>query len=118
MNRLKSKRTSLARRKNRIRQTISGDVSRPRLSVTISHKHVVAQIIDDNKQLTLAYVTTAGQKDLSANLTQRAKWVGAEVAKAAKKSKIKSLVVDRNGRKYHGRLKALADAARNEGIGV
>lgn len=116
MNRLVSKVNSLARRKNRIRHNISGTADRPRLSVHVSNKHVSAQIIDDTKHTTLAAVTTVGQKAASGNMTARAEWVGTEIAKKAKTAKVKSVVFDRNGRLYHGRIKALADAARAGGL--
>jgi|SRR3954468_18414728 large subunit ribosomal protein L18 len=103
------------RRQARIRAKVSGTADRPRLSVYVSHHHVVAQIIDDGAQKTLAYATTVGQK-VSGNLTERATWVGNEIAKKAKTAKVHKVVFDRNGRLYHGRVKALADAARDQGL--
>lgn len=103
-------------RKNRIRKKVIGTTERPRLSVFISVQHVTAQIIDDSTSKTLVYVSTVGTKQASKNLTERATWVGTEVAKQAKAKKIKSIVFDRNGRLYHGRIKALADAARTGGL--
>jgi large subunit ribosomal protein L18 len=102
-------------RKNRVRAKISGTAERPRLSVTISNKHVSAQIIDDVAQHTLASSTTVGTKQDGSIATQAA-FVGSDIAKKAKKAKITTVVFDRNGRQYAGRLKALADAARNEGL--
>ena len=99
----------------RLRAKISGTAERPRLSVTISNKHVSAQLIDDVKQHTLAASTTVGAKQ-TGTLTEQSAWVGADIAKKAKKAKITSIVFDRNGRKYAGRLAALADAARKEGL--
>ncbi len=99
----------------RVRAKISGTAERPRLTVTISNKHVSAQLIDDVKQHTVAAVTTVGSKQ-TGTMTEQAAWVGLEVAKKAKKAKITTLVFDRNGRKYAGRLAALADAARKEGL--
>lgn len=116
MNRLTQKTSSLARRKNRIRATVSGTTERPRLTVFISGLHVTAQVIDDSKQNTLAYVSTVGQKKLTGTMTEKAAWVGAEVAKKAQTAKVKKVVLDRNGRQYHGRIKALADAARKQGL--
>lgn len=99
----------------RVRAKVSGTAERPRLTVTISNMHVSAQLIDDVKQHTIAAATTVGTKQ-TGTMTEQAAWVGAEVAKKAKKAKITSIVFDRNGRKYAGRLAALADAARKEGL--
>lgn len=116
MNRLVSKVKNLARRKNRVRASISGTPERPRLTVRVSNKHVTAQIIDDTTHQTLAYVSTIGQKAVTGTMTERATWVGTEIAKKAKTAKINTIVFDRNGRLYHGRIKALADAARAGGL--
>lgn len=99
----------------RVRAKISGTAERPRLTVTISNKHISAQLIDDVKQHTVAAVTTVGAKQ-TGTMTEQAAWVGAEIGKKAKKAKISAIVFDRNGRKYAGRLAALADAARKEGL--
>src|SRR5688572_8793100 len=112
MERLKKKLQNTVRRKYRVRAKVSGTATRPRLSVFISNMHITAQLIDDTKQTTLAYATTVASKTATGNLTQQAEMVGAEIAKKAKASKINSVVFDRNGRLYHGRIKALADAAR------
>ena len=106
----------LNRRRARIRATISGTAARPRLSVKISLRHVIAQLIDDQQAKTLAYVTTVGKKDVTGNLTEKAAWVGQHIADAAKTKKIKQVVFDRGGRLYHGRLHALAEAARKSGL--
>jgi large subunit ribosomal protein L18 len=102
-------------RKRRIRAIVSGTAARPRLSVHVSNLHVSAQLIDDEASKTLASVTTVGTKQ-AGTMTDKAAWVGAEIAKKAKTAKIKSVVFDRNGKLYHGRVKALADAARKEGL--
>ena len=102
-------------RKNRVRAKISGTAVRPRLSVTISNTHVSAQLIDDEKQHTVAAATSVGQK-LTGTMSEKAAKVGTDIAKKAKKVKINEVVFDRNGRQYAGRLKALADAARKEGL--
>lgn len=102
-------------RKNRVRSKVSGTAERPRLTVTISNKHVSAQIIDDVKQHTLAASTTVGTKQ-EGSLTEQAAFIGSDIAKKAKKAKINAVVFDRNGRQYAGRLGALADAARKEGL--
>ncbi len=106
---------NLRLRKNRVRATVHGTAERPRLSVTISNMHVSAQVIDDDKGHTLASATTVGKKP-TGTMTEKCAAIGTEVAKSAKKKKITKVVFDRNGRQYAGRLKALADAARKEGL--
>jgi large subunit ribosomal protein L18 len=115
MNRLQIKSRNQSLRKSRVRSVVSGTAERPRLSVTISNTHVSAQIIDDQKAHTLASSTTVGSK-ATGTLTEKAAWVGVDIAKKAKKAKITAVVFDRNGRRYAGRLSALADAARKEGL--
>ena len=105
----------LARRRARVRAKITGTAERPRLSVKITLNHVTAQVIDDAKGHTLAAVSTVGTKH-TGSLTEQATWVGTEIATKAKAAKIKHVVFDRNGRIYHGRLGALADAARKAGL--
>jgi large subunit ribosomal protein L18 len=102
-------------RKQRVRSTVHGTSERPRLTVTITSLHVSAQIINDDKGVTLASATTVGAK-ATGTLTEKAATVGTEIAKSAKKAKITKVVFDRNGRIYHGRVKALADAARAGGL--
>ena len=102
-------------RKNRVRSKISGTTERPRLSVTISNKHISAQLIDDVKQRTVASATTVGTKQ-AGTISEQAALIGADIAKKAKKAKVTTVVFDRNGRQYAGRLNALADAARKEGL--
>jgi large subunit ribosomal protein L18 len=105
-----------AQRKSRIRSVVSGTDKRPRLSVFVSNLHVTAQLIDDANQKTIGYVTTVGQKTVSGTMTQKAEWVGTEIAKQAQSAKIKTVVFDRGGKLYHGRVAALADAARKAGL--
>ena len=102
-------------RKNRVRAKVSGTTERPRLTVTISNKHITAQIIDDTAGKTLVASSTVGSKQ-KGTMTEQAASVGTEIAKKAKKEKITAVVFDRNGRQYASRLHALADAARNEGL--
>ena len=102
-------------RKARVRAKVSGTAERPRLSVTISNVHVSAQLIDDVKGHTLASATTVGTK-ATGTMTEKCAIIGTEIAKKAKKAKITAVVFDRNGRQYAGRLSALADAARKEGL--
>jgi large subunit ribosomal protein L18 len=116
MNKLATKLKNRAQRKNRIRSHISGTTERPRLSVFVSNLHVSAQIIDDTAHKTLAAVSTVGQKAATGTMTEKSAWVGAEIAKKAKAAKVKTVVFDRGGKVYHGRVQALADAARKEGL--
>lgn len=102
-------------RKNRVRARVNVTADRPRLTVFISNKHVSAQIIDDTKGITIVSATTVGTK-LAGSMTELAAKVGSDIAKKAKKVKINAVVFDRNGRQYAGRLSALADAARKEGL--
>ena len=115
MNSLAKKLLNKSLRKNRVRSKVTGSAERPRLSVTISNKHVSAQLIDDATGHTLAASTTVGTKQ-TGSTTEQSAFVGADIAKKAKKAKINAVVFDRNGRQYAGRLAALADAARKEGL--
>lgn len=115
-NALKLKLSRLKLRKARVRSTVSGTAERPRLSVTVSNMHVSAQIVDDSAHKTIVAATTVGQKTTGDTMTAKAEWVGKEIAKKAKAKKITSVVFDRNGRQYHGRVKALAEAARAGGL--
>ena len=102
-------------RAKRTRAKIHGTAERPRLSVHISNQHITAHIIDDDKSATLAYATTVGSK-LTGTKTEKAAAIGKEIADKAKKAKIKTVVFDRGAKLYAGRLSALADAARKEGL--
>jgi large subunit ribosomal protein L18 len=105
-----------AQRKARIRSVITGTAKRPRLSVHISNLHITAQLIDDTTHKSLGYVSTVGQKTVKGTMTEKAAWVGTEIAAKAKSSKIKTVVFDRGGKLYHGRIAALAEAARKAGL--
>ena len=105
----------LARRRARVRSRISGTPERLRLSVKITLTHVAAQLIDDIKGITIAQATTVGS-DQKGSMTEKATWVGAQIAEKAKAKKVTKVVFDRNGRIYHGRLHALAEAARKGGL--
>ena len=102
-------------RAKRTRAKLHGTADRPRLSVHISNKHITAQVIDDDKQATLAYATTVGSK-ITGSKTEQAAVIGKEIATKAKKAKIKSVMFDRGSKLYAGRMAALADAARKEGL--
>lgn len=116
MNRIRQKLQNMARRKYRIRSRVSGTTERPRLSVFVSNRHITAQLIDDTKHSTIAQVSTTGSKAAKGSMTERAAWVGAEIAKKAKSAKVTAVVFDRGGKAYHGRVKALAEAARAGGL--
>lgn len=116
MNRLQSKSKHQLRRKYRVRAKVSGTSERPRMSIFISNTHISAQIIDDTKQATLVQLSTIGNKEATGTMTQRATWLGTNLAKKAKAAKVNKVVLDRNGKLYHGRIKALAEAARAEGL--
>jgi len=109
-----------AKRKLRIRKKIAGTSERPRLSVFRSAKHIYAQVVDDAAQKSILCVSTL-TKDVKGGLgeakkTDAAKAVGKAVAAACKAKGIDKVVFDRNGFLYHGRVKALADAAREAGL--
>ena len=109
-----------ARRHRRIRGRVSGTVERPRLNVFRSSTHIYAQVIDDTRGHTLAAASTidAGLKpQLSENTkVDEAKLVGRLIAERALAAGINQVVFDRGGYKYHGRVRALADAAREAGL--
>lgn len=115
MSELVRKKVNARRRANRVRTVIRGTTERPRLSVNISHQHIIAQVIDDEKSVTLAYASTVGKK-MTGNMTDKAATIGTEIASKAKKAKVAKVVLDRGSRQYHGRIKALADAAREGGL--
>lgn len=107
-------------RHKRVRKKVAGTASRPRLTVFRSLRHISAQIIDDEAGRTIASASTLG-KDFSGSGKSRggveaAKKVGMAIAEKAKGKNIKNVVFDRGGYKYHGSIKALADAAREQGL--
>ncbi|MEY4480258.1 MAG: hypothetical protein RLZZ267_936 [Bacillota bacterium] len=104
----------------RVRKKVNGTTARPRLSVYRSSKHIYAQIIDDTNAVTIVAASTA-DKELKASIgnggsVEAAKQVGEAIAKRAKDKGIDSVVFDRGGYLYHGRIQALADAAREAGL--
>ncbi len=115
MDRLIHKSQNSQRRSHRVRTNITGTTERPRLSVYISNRHITAQIIDDSTGKTLSYATTVGKKN-EGNMTAKASKVGEEIARSAKQAKISKVVFDRGPKRYHGRIKSLADAARSAGL--
>ena len=102
-------------RANRTRAKIHGTEERPRLTVHISSLNVTAQIINDDAMTTLAYATTVGKK-MTGSMSEKAAQIGTEIAKLAKKANISKVVFDRGSRLFAGRMSALADAARKEGL--
>lgn len=102
-------------RAKRTRAKIHGTSERPRLSVNFSNQHIIAQVIDDDKGITLAYATTVGSK-MTGSKVEKAEKIGAEIAKKAKTAKISKVVFDRGSKLYAGRMNALAEAARKEGL--
>ena len=116
MKRLADKTKHRQLREARVRAKLTGLKTRPRLSVHVSNRQVSAQLIDDQAGRTLAQVSSVGQKSLGVNITEKAKWVGQEIAKQAAAIKVSEVIFDRGGKLYHGHIKSLADAAREKGL--
>jgi len=115
-NKLALKLQNRKQRKGRIRAVVIGTSERPRLSVFISNLHITAQLIDDSTHKTLAYATTVGNKAAKGSMTEKATLIGTDIAKQAKAAKVTKVVFDRGGKLYHGRVAALATAARENGL--
>ncbi len=116
----KTKRASRVARHRRVRKQIAGTPERPRLSVFRSAKHIYVQVIDDVHSVTLASVSTQS-KDFRERAKDKGRipasqWAGQEIAKKSKDKGIGEVVFDRGGYKYHGRVKAIAEAAREAGL--
>ena len=111
-----SKNEERTRRHERVRTKISGTPARPRLNVFRSNAHIHAQIIDDVNGKTLVSASSVEMKLANGGNVEAAKAVGAEVAKRALEANITEVVFDRGGYVYHGRVQALADAAREAGL--
>jgi len=109
-----TRRVAKSRRHFRLRKKVAGTAERPRLVVTRSSRHLFAQIVDDNKGVTLASVSTF--KIADGDKTAQAKQAGAQLAEAAKAAGVSKVVFDRGGNTYTGRLAAFADAAREAGL--
>ncbi len=109
-----------ARRHVRVRKNVSGTTARPRLVVVRSARHVFAQVVDDTQGRTLASASTmeADLRSLDGDKTAKAKRVGELVAERAKAAGVESVVFDRHGNKYHGRVAAVADGAREGGLSL
>jgi large subunit ribosomal protein L18 len=108
------------KRKKRIRKKLSGTEDRPRMSVFRSAKHIYSQIIDDTKGITLVTASTTEKEVIEnqkfENKTAAATYIGQLIATRATEKGIKSVVFDRNGFLYHGRVKAVSDGARKAGL--
>ena len=107
-----------ARRAFRVRKKVAGTATRPRLVVSRSSRHLFVQVIDDTQGKTLAYASTM-ESDLRADKgdkTAKSKAVGALIASRAKAAGVTTVVFDRAGNKYHGRIAAVADSARENGL--
>lgn len=103
-------------RRRRIRAAVSGTAERPRLAIRRSLQHIVAQLIDDAVGKTLCSASDQELKTKTGNKSDRAAAVGKLIADKAKTKNISRVVFDRGGSKYHGRIKALAEAARQGGL--
>ena len=112
------RRVHRARRHNRVRKKVAGTAARPRLVVTRSARHIYAQIVDDGRGHTLASASTLDDtvRTVDGDKKARAAKVGALLAERAKQAGIDRVVFDRGGNRYHGRIAALADGAREAGL--
>ncbi len=115
MNKAEQKRIGRARRRRRIRRIVRGTDERPRLSVFRSNRYLYAQLISDESGRTLAAVSTLKSEGAGVTL-EKAKALGSAIAGKCKELGIERIVFDRGGYRYHGRIKALADAAREAGL--
>lgn len=104
--------------KKKIRSRVNGSTTRPRLTVFRSNSEIYAQLVDDSTGKTIVTVSSIGKADgkLKGSKSEKAKSVGAAIAKKAVEKGIKEVVFDRNGYLYHGRVKAVADGARENGL--
>ncbi len=109
------KKVNRVRRHKRVRVHVAGTPERPRLAVFRSLNHLYAQVIDDTESRTMASASTVALKSKGNGMTQAAE-VGKEIAAKAKAAGVTNVVFDRGGFLYHGRIKALADAAREAGL--
>ena len=116
----KSKAAARGRRHLRVRKRVSGTTVRPRLVVNRSARHVFVQVIDDTQGLTLASASTleADMRAFDGDKTAKAKRIGELVAERAKAAGIAAVVFDRGGNRYHGRVAAIADGAREGGLAL
>ena len=118
MIRKESKNETRLIRHKRVRKNISGTSNVPRLNVFRSNKEIYAQVIDDEKGVTLVSSSSRALKLANGGNVEAAKAVGKDIAEKCKKAKINKVVFDRGGYLYHGRVSALADAAREAGLEI
>jgi large subunit ribosomal protein L18 len=111
-----TRRENRTRRHSRVREKIRGSAGRPRLAVFRSIEHIYAQLIDDDAGTTLVAASSVDAKDGKGKKSERAKAVGTALGEKAKAKGIGEAVFDRGGYRYHGRVKALGDAARSAGL--
>ena len=118
--RAKGKVAARGRRHNRVRKFVSGTAARPRLVVTRSARHVFVQVVDDTLGKTLASASTmeADLRSFDGDKTAKAKRVGELVAERARSAGVEAVVFDRGGNKYHGRVAAIAEGAREGGLSL
>lgn len=120
MNSVIAKNLRWEKRRGRVRERVNGTAQRPRLSVYRSLKNIYVQLIDDETGKTLAAISTltegVREKGKTANNIEMAKKIGKRVSEVAKEKNITKVVFDKAGYKYHGKIKALADAAREGGL--
>lgn len=118
--RAKGRQAARIRRHARLRKKIVGTAAKPRLVVTRSSRHMFVQVVDDSRGHTLAYASTmeADVRQLAGDKSAKARKVGELVAKRAKEAGVETVVFDRGGSKYAGRVAAVAEGAREEGLGL
>ena len=119
MDRHREKATRRWKRHRRIRRKVSGSAERPRLAIFRSLRHIYAQVIDDQGGVTMVAASTLEKEAEAVRPKPRpegAKWVGQQIAERAQKKGIRQVVFDRGGYRYHGRVKALAEASREGGL--
>ncbi len=111
-------RVARSRRHLRVRKKVAGTAQRPRMVVNRSTRHLFVQVVDDSTGTTLAWASTmeADLRSTSGDKTEKARKVGETVAGRARSAGIETVVFDRGGNKYHGRVAALADGARDAGL--
>ena len=117
---VRNKSASRTRRHLRVRKQIQGSTARPRLVVNRSSRHIFVQIVDDSVGRTVAYASTmeADLRALDGDKTAKARRVGELVAERAKAAGVEAVVFDRGGNRYHGRVAAIADGAREAGLSL
>ena len=114
----KGKTIARKRRHQRVRQKVSGTAARPRLDVTRSNRHVFVQVVDDTEGKTLVWASTMEPelREMDGKKVEKAHKVGSLIAERAKEAGIEEVVFDRGGKKYHGRVAAVAEGAREGGL--